>query len=212
MTVNFSDFAQARGSSRGGVQWQLGLEEMRDIVFNGTAKVTFWGGRVLDYRPASQGTSQKTQTWDLESLASKILSLSLDPANVNKLSAAERAAGIGIAQKLDQLRIETETAIKTANFFTRWLSWVRNAISGILVEGYANFNSKAYENFRSYERNEFLAVFGRNGYQERGTPGGNWWEHPDAEQIPGFRWLDLRRAPLSEFIAKPESLLRVAGA
>lgn len=92
------------------------IAQLEPIIISAKTDIDFWGKRYV-FAPKYDGYTH------INELAASILDLLEKKPEFNK---EDRVAGEKITKKINQLYEESNSLIKTKNFFTRWLCYIRD--------------------------------------------------------------------------------------
>ena len=94
------------------------LQEVKKTLDTAQPSVTFWGARVVELA-GNDGSVY------LDNIAEKVVRAASKHRDANNLTTNDRRIGVEIVQKLQTFYKLTDAQIKTLNFFTRFLVWIR---------------------------------------------------------------------------------------
>lgn len=129
------------------------LPAIKNLINTAQVSTTFWGGRIIEINGF-------TGSVYLNDIAAKILDAGEQRCKADNLKPAERIAGIDTVRKLQHFYEVTDTQIKNSNFFTKFLSWIREFSFFIPYTTRFYLNESAESNFRAYTETKFLRQFG----------------------------------------------------
>lgn len=151
------------------------LGELSALLDKTTAKVTFWGSRIVEIKGQSGCIT-------LEAIVKRALMGCQQRYSANDLTLEERIDGVEAMRKLHHLYRDTDQALKKSNFLTRLFHWIR--------EYYFNPDparfDRAEDRFLAFNKEEFIENFG-DSFNEMGV-------HPASRGKSSF----------GQIIAKPE--------
>lgn len=158
------------------------LVEIKNLIESAHAKITFWGGRVIEVNGFTGSVS-------LDSIAEKILKAGHQRCQADNLTTPERIAGIDIVKKLNTFYQGTDNQVKNANLITKIINWIREFRFVPYYTTRFNFDENAKNYFRAYSEIKFLQEFGGaigfNHFHERSHPAAdNWFMGPAHQPMP----------------------------
>lgn len=116
------------------------------------ASVNFWGARVITSTTFEGSVS-------LNELSKKILSVACLRSKADDLSTKERVAGIDVVKDLRKFYKITDTAISKANWFTRFLNYVREFTFSSSTPRFETEKGLTEKYFRGYSESKYSEEF-----------------------------------------------------